>query len=47
MGGGIIEMSFYVENNLFEDFYGVAFLGYFLIINLDPRREEKVKRLYC
>jgi hypothetical protein len=29
---------------LFEDFYGVAFLGYFLIINLDPRREEKVKR---
>jgi len=28
---------------LFKDFYGVAFLDYFLIINLDPRREEKVK----
>jgi hypothetical protein len=28
---------------MFRDFYGVAFFGYFLIINLDPRREEKVK----
>lgn len=30
---------------LFRDFYGVAFLGYFIIINLDPRREEKVKQV--
>jgi len=31
------------SGGLFRDFYGMAFLGYFLIMNLDPRREEKVK----
>lgn len=33
------------ERTLFKDFYGVAFLGYFLIVNLDPRREEKINKI--